>query len=68
MCAGLIPSQELMDALMETLGLSEKRIELWALNGDPFREGDDTDGGGQMKQNEIGGLNVQFERVRLVFV
>ncbi|CAM9245694.1 unnamed protein product, partial [Sphacelaria rigidula] len=34
--------RELMDALMVTLGLAEDRMEMWALNGNPFEEGDDT--------------------------
>lgn len=37
--------QELMDALMVTLGLAEGRMEMWALNGNPFEEGDDTNAG-----------------------
>ena len=38
-------TQELMDALMVTLGLAEGRMEMWALNGNPFEEGDDTNAG-----------------------
>lgn len=33
-----------MDALMVTLGLAEGRLELWALNDDPFQRGDTIEG------------------------
>lgn len=60
----LTPSKEFADALTVTLGLSEDRMRIWALNGDPFEESDETTKGGHEKERTAC-LCEQFKRMPL---